>query len=268
VTLFSHVVTNLPRMLWTHRLAIVSVAVLGLLGNACGDDESAAGGSGDLVVLAAASLGGAYAEIGTAFMADHPRITVTFNFASSSDLVAQIVEGAPADVYASADEANMAKLIDAGGGAGEPQVFATNRLEIIVEPGNPLDISGVVDLADPDLIYVTCAPDVPIGKYALQVLEAAGLDVTPASLEENVKGVVTKVTAGEADAAIVYVTDVIAAGTDAEGVDIPADINVEATYPIVVAANATNPAGAQAFVDFVLGEEGQAILAKHGFGAP
>jgi molybdate transport system substrate-binding protein len=268
MTLISHAVTNLPGMRWTHRLVMIPVAVLGLLAGACGDDESAGGASRDLVVLAAASLGEAYTEIGTAFMAARPGVTVMFNFASSSDLVAQILEGAPADVYASADETNMTKLIDTGGGAGEPQVFATNRLEIIVEPGNPLGISGVADLADRDLIYVTCAPDVPIGRYALLVLEAAGVAVTPASLEENVKGVVTKVTAGEADAGIVYATDVIAAGTDAEGVDIPADINVEATYPIVVAARATNPAGAQAFVDFVLGDEGQAILAEHGFGPP
>jgi molybdate transport system substrate-binding protein len=252
----------------THRSVIAAIAVLGVAGSACGDDDPAGGESGDLVVLAAASLSLAYTEIGTAFMADHPGLTVTFNFASSSDLVAQINEGAPGDVYASADEANMAKLTDAGGNAGEPQVFATNRLEIIVEPGNPLDITGVADLADRDLIYVTCAPDVPIGKYALQVLEAAGVTVTPASLEENVNGIVTKVTAGEADAGIVYATDVIAAGNDAEGVDIPADINVEATYPIVATAAAADPGGAKAFVDFVLGDAGQAILATYGFGVP
>ncbi len=121
---------------------------------------------------------------------------MTFNFAASSDLVTQINEGAPADVFASADEANMTKLTDAGDNAGEPEVFATNSLQIIVEPGNPKGITGVADLANPDIIYVTCAPEVPIGKYAAQVLTNAGVTVTPASLEENVKGIVTKVTLG------------------------------------------------------------------------
>jgi molybdate transport system substrate-binding protein len=123
-------------------------------------------------------------------------------------------------------------------------------------------------LANPDLIYVTCAPDVPIGKYGADVLEQAGVVVTPASLEENVKGIVTKVTLGEADAGIVYSTDVIAAGADAEGVDIPDDLNVVATYPVVVTKEASNPEGAQAFIDFVLGGQGQMILSTYGFGAP
>lgn len=223
---------------------------------------------GDVTVFAAASLTAAYTEIGEAFKTEYPDADVIFNFASSSDLVTQINEGAPADVYASADEANMTKLTDAGGNAGEPQVFATNSLQIIVEPGNPKGITGVADLADPDLLYVTCAPEVPIGKYGAQVLAAAGVTVTPVSLEENVKGIVTKVTLGEADAGIVYTTDVIAAGDQAEGVDIAADINVTATYPLVVTAEAPNADGAQAFVDFVLSEQGQKILGTYGFTAP
>lgn len=223
---------------------------------------------GDVTVFAAASLTAAYTEIGDAFMTEYPDATVTFNFASSSDLVTQINEGAPADVYASADGANMTKLTDAGGNAGDPQVFATNSLQIIVEAGNPKGITGVADLANPDIIYVTCAPEVPIGKYGAQVLTNAGVTVTPASLEENVKGIVTKVTLGEADAGIVYITDVTAAGDQAEGVDIPADINVTATYPIVVTKEAPNADGGQAFVDFVLGEQGQKIMASYGFTAP
>ncbi|MBI5088619.1 MAG: molybdate ABC transporter substrate-binding protein [Actinobacteria bacterium] len=255
------------------RSLIVTVAALGLVTVSCGGDDGtdvspASGASGDITVFAAASLTAAYTEVGDAFMVAHPGATVTFNFASSSDLVRQIDEGAPADVFASADQANMSKLTDAGGSAGAPQVFATNSLQIIVQAGNPLGITGVADLADPDLIYVTCAPDVPIGKYGAQVLENAGVTLTPASLEENVKGIVTKVTLGEADAGIVYVTDVTAAGPAAEGVDIPADLDVVATYPVVVTAEAPNPAGGQAFVDFVLGEQGQQILAGFGFGAP
>lgn len=223
---------------------------------------------GDVTVFAAASLTAAYTEIGDAFMAEYPDAKVTFNFASSSDLVTQINEGAPADVYASADLANMTKLTDADGNAGEPEVFATNSLQIIVEPGNPKGITGVADLTKPDVLYVTCAPEVPIGKYSAQVLDAAGVIVTPVSLEESVKGIVTKVTLGEADAGIVYTTDVIAAGDQAEGIDIPTDVNVTASYPLVVTAEAPNTSGGQAFVDFVLSEQGQKILGTYGFTAP
>jgi molybdate transport system substrate-binding protein len=224
--------------------------------------------SGDITVLAAASLTAAYTEIGDAFKTEHPDANVVFGFDASSALATQINEGAPADVFASADDANMKKLTDAGGNAGEPQIFATNSLQIIVGAGNPKGITGVADLAKPDLLYVTCAPEVPIGKYAAQVLTAADVNVTPVSFEQNVKGIVTKVTAGEADAGIVYKTDVIAAGSAAEGVDIPAGINVTVTYPIVAAKKAPNPAGAQAFVDFVLSDQGQKILASYGFAAP
>jgi molybdate transport system substrate-binding protein len=259
----------------TTRGLLTAVAVLGLIVTSCGDDDSAGtsgapttGVEGVVTVFAAASLTAAYTEIGDAFMTDHPDATVTFNFASSSDLVTQIIEGAPADVFASADEANMTKLTDAGGNAGDPRVFATNSLQIIVEPGNPKGITSVADLANPDVLYVACAPEVPIGKYGAQVLTNAGVAATPVSLEENVKGIVTKVTLGEADAGIVYITDVTAAGDQADGVDIPADINVIATYPVVVTKEAPNAAGGQAFVDFVLGEQGQKIMVSYGFNAP
>jgi molybdate transport system substrate-binding protein len=147
-------------------------------------------------------------------------------------------------------------------------VFATNALEIIVAAGNPKRITSVADLANPDVTFVTAAPGVPIGKYTQQVLDSAGVAVTPVSLEQSVKGIVTKVTAGEADAGIVYTTDVIAAGDDAAGVEIPDDINVTATYPIVVTRDAPNAATGQAFIDFVLSRQGQEILAAHGFEAP
>jgi molybdate transport system substrate-binding protein len=246
------------------RVLISAVAVLGFLGASCGSDDDPAASAG-ITVFAASSLTAAYTEIGDAFMTEHPDTKITFNFASSSDLVTQITEGAPTDVYASADQANMTKLTDAAGNAGEPQVFATNSLQIIVGAGNPKGITGVADLSSPDLIYVTCAPEVPIGKYGAQVLANAGVTVTPKSLEENVKGIVTKVTAGEADAGIVYTTDVLAAGDQAEGVDIPTDINVIATYPVVVTKAAPNADGAQAFVDFVLSAQGQKILGTYGF---
>jgi molybdate transport system substrate-binding protein len=261
------------------------VASLGLIAVSCGDDNPSSSNTagptteaattpaastvaGDVTVFAASSLTAAYTEVGDAFKTSNPDANVVFNFASSSDLVTQITEGAAADVYASADTANMKKLTDAGGNAAEPQVFATNSLQIIVQPGNPKGIETLADLDDPGLIYVTCAPEVPIGKYAQQALDSAGVVVTPASLEENVKGIVTKVALGEADAGIVYTTDVIAAGDKAEGVDIPEQNNVIATYPVAVTQAAPNPDGAQAFVDFVLSDEGQQILARYGFTSP
>jgi molybdate transport system substrate-binding protein len=243
----------------------VAAAVL-LAGAACASDDDSSGR--EIVVFAASSLTAAYEEIGAAFTAEHPGTEVTFNFASSSDLVAQIIEGAPADVYASADEANMDKLVAADGNGGDPHVFATNGLQIIVEPGNPKQIDEVADVAAGGVIYVTCAPEVPIGRYAAEVLTKAGVTVEPASFEENVKGIVTKVTAGEADAGIVYRTDVIAAGDAAEGVDLPADLDVVASYPLVRTAEAPDRDGADAFIRFVLSADGQAILAEHGFGPP
>jgi len=224
--------------------------------------------AGEITVFAAASLTDSFTAIGEAFETEYPDADVTFNFAASSDLVSQINEGAPADVFASADRTNMDKLTDAAGNGDDPQTFATNSLAIIVEPGNPEGITGIESLADPDLIVVTCAPEVPIGAYSQQVFENAGVEVEPDSFEENVKGVVTKVAEGEADAGLVYTTDVIAAGDDAEGVDIPADINVVAEYPIAVTADAPNPDGASMFEAFVLSDAGQTVLADFGFGPP
>jgi molybdate transport system substrate-binding protein len=269
-----------------------AVVVLGFLGASCGSDDGSGSAAstpatdapttvaateapttvptvrGDVTVFAAASLTAAFTEIGDAFMVDNPDANVTLNFAASSELVTQIGEGAPADVFASADLSNMTKLTDAGGNATEPVVFATNIAEIIVGAGNPKGITGVADLANPDLIVVQCAPEVPCGKYAAQIYEDAGVTVTPKSFEENVKAVVTKVTLGEADCGIVYATDVTAAGADAEGVEIPEDINVVAEYPIAATKAAPNPDGAQAFIDFLLSEQGEKILASYGFLAP
>ncbi len=240
--------------------AVAAVCALG--GVSCGGADPS---DSTLTVFAAASLTEAFGELGDAFTAANPDSELVLNFASSSDLARQITEGAPADVFVSADLVNMAKVTDAGAAIGEPVVFATNRAEIVVEPGNPLDIVDVADLADPDLVLVVCAPEVPCGSYADQVFATAGVTVTPDSLEENVKAVVAKVMLGEADAGIVYATDVLAAGDRATGVEIPDDVNVVADYPIVAVSD---DAAAAAFVDFVLGPAGQAVLASHGFGAP
>jgi molybdate transport system substrate-binding protein len=247
------------------RAAVVIVAVA-LIAASCGGDESASGA--DVTVFAAASLTAAFTELGDAFVSTRPDARVRFNFAGSSELVAQIRDGAPADVFASADETNMEKLADAGAGDGEPAVFATNAAEIIVESGNPKAIRTVRDLVDDDLLVVQCAVEVPCGAYADQVFATAGVDVEPRSFEANVNAVVAKVVLGEADAGIVYRTDVLAAGDRADGVVVPDEINVMAQYPIAVTANARNPAAAREFVDFVLGGAGQEILATYGFGAP
>jgi molybdate transport system substrate-binding protein len=182
--------------------------------------------------------------------------------------VQQITQGAPADVFASADTTNMAKLTKPGLNGTAPVIFATNLLAIIVPKGNPKGITGVSDLSKPGLKVVLCQPQVPCGIYANQILTKANVKVTPVSLEENVKGVVTKVTSGEADAGIVYTTDVIAAGPSAQAVTIPADQNVVADYPIATVKASKNQSTDAAFISFVLGAQGQSILAKYGFMKP
>jgi molybdate transport system substrate-binding protein len=248
---------------------LVAVVAAGLVGAACvSADEATDGGRAELTVFAASSLTDAFSELGDAFMAAHPDETVTFNFASSSQLVVQINEGAPADVFAAADPRTMATLTKTGNAGNEPVTFATNSLEIVVGPGNPSGIGGIGDLVDPALIVVTCAPEVPCGTYASEVFDRAGVDVTPKSYEENVKAVVTKVALGEADAGIAYRTDVLAAADRVDGVSIPDDVNVVAAYPIVVTAAADPSEAAQTFVDFVLSAPGQQILATYGFDPP
>jgi molybdate transport system substrate-binding protein len=257
----------------TSRLYLVPVAALALVGVACGDDddgdaEAGAGVAGDITVFAAASLTDAFTDVGAAFSEANPDATAAFSFDASSALVTQITEGAPADVFASADTANMDKLTGEGLNGTDPVIFATNLLAIIVPAGNPAGVASIEDLAGPDVTVVLCAEEVPCGNYANQILEAAGVDVTPASFEENVRGVVTKVTAGEADAGIVYVTDVTAAGDAAELIEIPEDVNVLAQYPIATVGASENQEVGEAFIDFLTGSDGQAILADYGFGPP
>lgn len=246
--------------------------LVGSLVASCGGDDgsgsSTDGPSGELIVFATASLAESFTELGEAFEREFDGVSVRLNSAASSELVTQINEGAPADVFASADQANMDRLSDGIGTLDTPDVFATNLLQIIVESGNPSGITELQDLADPDLLFVTAAPEVPIGRYTLEVFENAGVEVTARSLEQSVRGVVSKVVLGEADAGIVYATDVLAAGDDAGGVDIPLDVNVVARYPIAVPADASNVVAAEAFIDFVISDTGQEILASYGFTAP
>jgi len=185
--------------------------------------------TGAINVFAAASLTAAFKDEGTAFQTKHPNATVTFNFAGSTSLVASINNGAPADVFASADQPNMDKIVNAGNATSSPANFATNKLQIVVPPSNPKGIKGLADLANPGTVVILCAPAVPCGNYANQALTKAGVKVTPKSQEQDVNAVVSKVSLGEADAGIVYVTDVKAAGaldvqTRHPGQDVPAHL--------------------------------------------
>jgi molybdate transport system substrate-binding protein len=255
----------------------VAVVALGALLAACaadvGESQAATADgdgelSGELVVFAAASLTDAFSELAEAFTAEHPDVRVVFNFAGSQVLASQIAEGAPADVFASADVVQMDVVADAASTTAEPVVFTSNLLEIAVEPGNPHGVSALADLEAPDLIVVLPAEAVPAGRYAREALDAAGVALTPASLEQDVRAALAKVELGEADAALVYASDVAAADGRVDGVAIPAEHNVPASYPIAALADASNPRAAAAFVDFVLGAQGQDILAAYGFTSP
>jgi molybdate transport system substrate-binding protein len=256
-------------------LVLALVSVLGL-GVACGSDEkpkeaaptssTVAGLSGNLTVLAAASLSESFKELGTAFEAKHSGSKVTFSFDASSALATQANNGAPADLFASADQNNMKKVSDAGN-ATDSKVFAHNKLAIIVGKGNPKKIAGLKDFGKSTVSFVLCAAEVPCGKYGAEALKKAGVTAKPKSYETNVKAVVTKVTGGEVDAGIGYASDARAAASSAEGVDIPDDQNVVAEYPMAVLKQSANSNLAYAFLDFVLSPEAQAVLAKYGFAA-
>lgn len=224
--------------------------------------------SGSINVFAAASLKKAFTELGDDLMAQHPDVKVEFVFAGSSDLVSQLSAGAPGDVLASADEPNMTKATDAALVAGQPVAFAINHLTIAVAPGNPLGIASLADLARPDLKVVVCAPQVPCGGATRQVAELAGVSLTPVSEEPNVSSVLTKVTTGEADAGLVYRTDVLAAGGRATAVDFPEADQVTNVYPIALLVNSQNPAAAQGFIELVLSQKGQQVLRDAGFNVP
>jgi molybdate transport system substrate-binding protein len=221
--------------------------------------------SGNLSVFAAASLTASFNALATSFQAANPGVTVKFNFSGTPTLVTQIEQGAPADVFASADTTNMDKVTKDGFTAGASLVFAHNQLEIVVAPGNPKGITGLADLAKSGVLYISEGPTVPAGKYSLQALKSAGVTVTPKSLETSVTAVIGKIELGEADAGIVYTTDVTAAGSKVSGVTIPAANNVIATYPIVVVKGTTNAAAAYAFMSYVVSVTGQSSLASFGF---
>lgn len=239
---------------------LLAAALLFLAAAACAPN-SAGAGSDSARVLAATSLTAAFRDLGSSGDA------VQLSFAGSQALVAQVEQGSPADVIATADAATMDRLARAGRLASPPRIFATNRLAIAVAAGNPRQIRGLSDLSRPGLVVVLAAPQVPAGRYAAEVLSRAGVRVRPSSLEENVGAVVTKVALGEADAGLVYVTD-IAGKKGVAGVDIPAGQNVVARYPVALLKDAAHADAGQRFVDRLLSAEGQRILRDHGFSPP
>lgn len=224
--------------------------------------------SGEITVFAAASLKTTFTQLAQDFEARNPGTKVNLSFAGSSDLVTQITQGAPADVFASADTKNMTKLADAQLVDGTALNFATNVLEIAVPPGNPASISSFADLAKPGVKVVTCASQVPCGAAADVVEKAAGITLSPVSEESSVTDVLGKVTSQEADAGLVYVTDIKGAGNKVKGIPFPESDKAVNTYPIATVGTSKNKELAAAFVAMVTGDDGRKILADAGFGAP
>ena len=265
------------RRLAAGLVAVVTAATL----TACGSSGSAgsAGSTpatatpsgsrvgGTVTVFAAASLKEAFTTLGRQFEEEHPGTRVAFSFGPSSGLAQQITQGAPADVFASASPKNMDQVVQAGE-ALSPRTFATNRMEIAVPPSNPAGVTGVKDLARAGVKVALCQGQVPCGVTAATVFRKAGVAVTPVTQEVDVKSVLAKVSLGEVDAGVVYVTDIRSASGKVKGIEIPADVNASTAYPIASLAHAPNKAAAQAFTAFVLSGTGRAVLTADGFGTP
>ena len=229
--------------------------------------SSADAGPATITVFAAASLTGAFDQLATQFEAEHPSIEVVVNSGGSAALAQQIIEGAPADVFASADEPQMQAVADAGL-AADPVVFATNTLELVVPAGNPAGVARLDDLANPGLRVALCDPSVPCGAASVRLLERSSVTASPDTLESDVKAVLTKVTLGEVDAALVYRTDAMSAGDEVEVIEVPGATSVVNRYPIAAMTDAAEPEAAADFVAFVAGAEGRTVLDAFGFGAP
>lgn len=236
-----------------------------LLAAGCGNVGGAADDPVTLQVYAAASLQEPFTELGEAFEAEHEGVEVEFNFAGSSTLVQQIQQGAPADVFASANPENMDKLVEAGLQGAEPVDFTSNTLMIAVPAGNPAGVTDLTSLTDESLHLVVCAPEVPCGAATETVEQAAGLELAPVSEEQSVTDVLNKVTSGEADAGLVYVTDVTRAGDAVEGIDFPESQEAVNIYPITTVEGGEHVEPGQEFVDLVTSARGQEILAGYGF---
>lgn len=262
-----------------HHLGVALGLIVGsgvvLAGCSAPSHGSAESGT-TLTVFAAASLGDSFEELADGFEHENPGVEVEYNIAGSSSLAEQILAGAPADVFASADEPNMDTVVAAGENSGEPEPFATNVLTLVTPADTPANTPGITSLEDAaaeGVKLVVCAPQVPCGRAALDVAEDAGVELSPVSEESSVTDVLGKVTSGEADAGLVYVTDALGAGESVNAIELENADSAVNTYPITVLAAAAenvpeHPELAQRFVDYVLSEEGQSVLEADGFGAP
>ncbi len=261
-------IERLPRLA---RVLLASTLGASLaLAAGCGstDDDKGSGTKKTLVVFAAASLTGTFGALGKTFESSHPGVSVKFNFGGSSTLAQQINQGAPADVFGAASPATMKTVTDAKGASGTPKVFVRNRLEIAVPPKNPGGVKAFKDLANPKIKVVECAPEVPCGAAAIKALAAAHLTVKPVSQEQDVKAALTKVQLNEADAALVYKTDVKAAAGKVTGIDFPEAAQAINDYPITTLAKAPQPSLAGEFVQLVLSGQGRSVLTQAGFESP
>ncbi|MEX2503765.1 MAG: molybdate ABC transporter substrate-binding protein [Egicoccus sp.] len=245
-----------------HVLVLLAVATAACDGGASAADEPAV-----LTVFAAASLAEAFEDVAAELEHRHDGLEVRLNLAGSHTLAGQLLEGADGDVFASADDVEMARVV-AAGRAADPQPFASNDLVIAVEPGNPKAVTSLADLARDDLVVVLPIGDVPAGRYAAAALERAGVEVAPASLEVDVRAALGKVVLGEADAAIVYASDVAAVGGRAQAVALPPDPAAGIRYPVAVVDAGRQPDLAAEFIELLFDDTGRDLLRRHGFGAP
>jgi molybdate transport system substrate-binding protein len=249
--------------------ALVAASALAACGS--GDDKSGSSGSGEsgtLNVLAAASLTEVFTDLAKDFEKSHPGVKVKLAFDSSATLAEQVNQGAPADVLATADTDTMKTVVDQDGTDGDPEVFASNHLVMAVPPGNKAGITSINDLDKPGVKYVVCVDTAPCGKLAVKVLAASGVTAKPASEEVDVKATLSKVELDEADAGLVYASDIVTAGDKVQKVDLPTDKENLNTYPIAALSGARKPTLAKEWVDLVLSSKGQQALANAGFGKP
>jgi molybdate transport system substrate-binding protein len=230
-------------------------------------NSSSSSATGTITVFAAASLTGAFTQLGKQFEAAHKGDTVKFSFGPSSGLATQITSGAPADVFASASPGTMRDVVSAGD-ASSPQNFARNTAEVAVPPNNPAKVKSVNDLAKKSVKVALCQPQVPCGEVAAEVFKNVGITVKPVTLQPDVKSVLTQVETGNVDAGMVYVTDVMAAGSKVTGVAIPASDNASTLYPIATIKDSKHQSEAQAFMNYVLSPTGQQVLTAAGFEQP
>lgn len=253
----------------SHRLirllAVLCTSVLLAAGCGSSDDEPGSAEPVTITVVAAASLTDPFNEIAEMFEDENEGVTVQLSFGGSATLVEQVLSGAPADVFASADENSMEKL---GDEAVDPKNFASNTLQIAVPPGNPADVESFEDLADKDINLVICAPKVPCGAATQQIAKDAEVTLNPVSLEQSVTDVLGKVASGEADAGVVYQTDVAGADGAVEGIEFIESHAAVNIYPIAQVAGSDNEQTAQQFIELVLSAAGQKVLSAAGFGRP